>query len=90
MGLTGLGQDSVEDVVDEIADVSNVGIWIAADSATAQNVINEVNRLFNVEVDVVVLSHGTGGTVVSGRAGTIGGHTVVIRQTTTHYDAYVP
>jgi hypothetical protein len=91
MGLTGESAEAVRDTVNYVARRAGaVGGWITSDSATASNAIAEIEALFGTQIDVVVIQYGSGGPIIAGRNGHFGQHTVVIRQTPGHYDAYVP
>lgn len=91
MGLTGESEQAVTPMVQRVARLANVqGGWIAVDSETAGNIIARIEHIYGVQIDVVVVQQGIEGPVISGRAGHQGAHTVVIRQTPGHYDAYIP
>ncbi len=91
MGMTGLSEKQATPIVNEVVRQAKIsGGWIAADSGTAAMVIGIIESMFKTQIDVVVVSHGNDGTIISGRSGSAGGHTVVIRQTIGHFDAYVP
>lgn len=91
MGLTGQSERAVFDMVAYIARRAGATRgWINADSQIAANVVQQVQAIYGVQLDVVVVQHGVDGAIVSGRAGQLGGRTVLIRQTPGHYDAYVP
>lgn len=91
MGLTGESAGAVRETVNYVARRAGAGSgWITSDSATAANVVREIEALFRTQIDVVVVQHGSGGFIISGRSGHFGQTTVVIRQTQGHYDAFVP
>ncbi|WP_240669164.1 hypothetical protein [Dyella sp. M7H15-1] len=91
MGLTGQSEAEVHDMASYVAARAGAeGGWINADSDIAANVVAEIENIYGVHLDVVVVQQGRNDAMVSARAGQLGGTTVVIRQTPGHYDAYVP
>jgi len=91
MGLTGESEQAVTEMVKYVARMADAEEgWIAADSETARKIIAIIERIYGVQIDLVVVQQGDEGPVISARTGHLGAHTVVIRQTREHYDAYIP
>jgi len=91
MGLTGQSEREVRSMVAYVARRAGVMRgWINADSDGAANVVQEIDAIYGTQLDVVVVQHGVADAIISGRAGQLGGRTVLIRQTPGHYDACVP
>lgn len=89
MGLTGGSENEVEPMVNHIFKVAGlVGGWISVDSEEAKKVIKIIGDIYE-PLDVVVIQLGTDDIFISGRGGNMGGRTVVIRQSSFHYDAYI-
>jgi hypothetical protein len=104
MGLTGQSEPEVDEMVSYIAQEACIRLgwgqeartrlaWITADGAEAIAAVRVINDVYRINLDVVVVQLTGGsedGLAVSGRTGQVGGHTVLIRQTGIHFDAYGP
>ncbi len=89
MGLTGASEGSIHNLVREIAQKAGIqGGWIAIDSEEAKRVIAIISGMAGTEINLVELQRSAQGYIISGRAGSPGGHLVVIRLTPGHYDAF--